>query len=525
MSNKQNNRKPISNTSDQNANPVGMMKRKLARQCWIAIIISQAAIIIIAAIIYTALSGIGSDTAFMLTMTLLVVGEVTTIYSVIELLIYPIDVVARSYNNVTGEKPVVYPPNPNSLHGPVKAELQKLVGYIYNQNQTSLVNDHSPTTDAGQTALSLINSLPVGIIAIDRYFNIIAFNDRAPVYQAGNQRLVQLDFTNSSQSLAQWFEKVSHSSVTATQTWTRVQNVPSGSLVERHVYDVVASYSQQSANDISLIVVTIDRTADYVDSEDNIDFVALAAHELRGPITVIRGYLDMLDEEIYDKSTQEQKDLLDRLNVSARRLASYVNNVLNANRYDRRHLKLKLRETSIADIIGDVRTDLDLRANTVNRHIEWQIPDKLPTVAADRSSISEVVTNLVDNAIKYSSSNGQIEVVAKPVGDFVAVSIVDHGIGIAQSAMDQLFTKFYRSHRSSASVGGTGIGLYISRAIVESHGGKIGVDSTEGEGSTFTFTLPTYASVKDKLDEQNNSNVQLISQKGSQIRNHGSIKE
>ena len=154
-----------------------------------------------------------------------------------------------------------------------------------------------------------------------------------------------MDFRNSGQSLEQWFNKVRDQAISASQTWTRIQNVPSGSLETRHIYDVVASYHQHATDGINLIVVTIDRTSDYVDSEDNADFVALAAHELRAPLTVIRGYLDMLDEEIYDKVTDDQRALLDRLNVSAKRLASYVNNVLNANRYDRNHLQLKLTET------------------------------------------------------------------------------------------------------------------------------------------------------------------------------------
>ena len=214
---------------------------------------------------------------------------------------------------------------------------------------------------------------------------------------------------------------------------------------------------------------------------------------------------------------------MDRLNVSAKRLTSYVNNVLNANRYDRNHLQLKLTETTIPSIVADVRKDLDLRATTVNRRIDWDIPDNLPTVAADQSSIGEVITNLVDNAIKYSNDGGVVEVTAKRSGDFVAVSITDHGIGIARSVADHLFTKFYRSHRSRASVGGTGIGLYISRGIIESHGGTIGVNSTEGEGSTFTFTVPIYSTVKDKLASNDNSNATLISKKTGYIDNHGSV--
>ena len=168
---------------------------------------------------------------------------------------------------------------------------------------------------------------------------------------------------------------------------------------------------------------------------------------------------------------------------------------------------------------------MDLRATTVGRKVVWDIPADLPSVAADRSSISEVISNLVDNAIKYSNSGGIVDVTAGITGDYVQVSVIDHGIGIARSATEKLFTKFYRSHRSSNAVGGTGIGLYISRAIVESHGGKIGVSSVEGKGSTFSFTLPIYETVKDKLKASDNSNGVIMNNTTTnwEISNHGSV--
>ena len=502
---------------------VGQIRRKLLRYSIIATAVGQALVIVITAILYTLFDGMNSYLAFIITMTSIIVFEVVIMLVVVDLLIYPLDIIARTVSSIIGEKPTVYPPNPNRLRGPARMEVAKAVDFLYTKESIPITPTNKQPDEAGQVALNLVHSLPVGLIALDYDFNILAFNDNAPVYRTKRDCIIQLDFRNSGQSLEQWFNKVRDQAISASQTWTRIQNAPSGSLETRHIYDVVASYHQHATDGINLIVVTIDRTSDYVDSEDNADFVALAAHELRAPLTVIRGYLDMLDEEIYDKVTDDQRALLDRLNVSAKRLASYVNNVLNANRYDRNHLQLKLTETTIADIAADVRKDLDLRATTVNRHIDWQIPNNLPTVAADKSSIGEVITNLVDNAIKYSNDGGTVEVTAKRSGDFVAVSVIDHGIGIARSAAEHLFTKFYRSHRSRASVGGTGIGLYISRGIVESHGGTIGVDSTEGEGSTFTFTVPIYQAVKDKLNNDNNSNAQLISKRTGYIDNHGSV--
>ena len=508
---------------EANRSTIGQIEPKVARISNATIVIGQLLVILVAAIVYTTLQWMSSSYAFIVTMTTIVVIEVVTAMIVKNLLAYPLDVLTRSVSSIIGEKPSVYPPNPNSTHGPVKVELSKAINFLYTSEAANGSGAGNLSSDAGQVAINLVHSLPVGLIALDYNFHILAFNDNAPVLQAGDRQVIQLDFRSNNQSLKQWFDSVKDQSITASQTWTRIQNVPSGSLEPRHVYDVVASYRQHAVDGISLIVVTVDRTADYVDSEENIDFVALAAHELRGPVTVIRGYLDMLDEQIYDKATKDQQALLDRLNVSAKRLTSYVNNVLNANRYDRNNLQLKLAKITLPEIISDIQRDLDLRASTVGRNVEWNIPDGLPPIAADRSCVGEVITNLVDNAIKYSGKGEAIQVTARQSGNFVAVSVIDHGIGISRSAIEHLFTKFYRSRRSSASIGGTGIGLYISRAIVESHGGNISVSSTEGKGSTFTFTIPTYESVKDKLDQDGNADPSLINRNNGWIDNHGSI--
>ena len=501
--------------------PIGQIRHRLSIICTIVTIISQLLVFGIGILVFNALDQLDPSHAFMISIASTIVIEVIAIKVISEVLLYPLDILARAISSTLHEHPTVYPPNPNRTYGPVKNELARSIDFIYNEHPIAQAPDNS----SGQMALELLHKLPVGVVALDAAGRTLAYNTQAPIRDTPDGHELQLDFSDCGQTLMQWLAKVRDQSISANQTWTRIQNVPAGSLAARHVYDVVASYHQHPANEINVIVITIDRTADYVESEDNVDFVALAAHELRGPITVIRGYLDMLDEELYDTATKSQRDLLDRLNVSARRLVSYINNVLNANRYDRRHLKLKLTETRVADIVNDVEGDLNLRASTVNRHLVWQIPDNLPTVAADRSSISEVITNLVDNAIKYSYTDGKIEITAGVEGDFVKISVIDHGIGIAASARDRLFTKFYRSHRSSTSIGGSGIGLYISRAIVESQGGAISVDSTEGKGSTFSFTLPIYATVKDKLAKQNNSNDQLITSNRNRIQNHGTIKD
>ena len=163
---------------------------------------------------------------------------------------------------------------------------------------------------------------------------------------------------------------------------------------------------------------------------------------------------------------------------------------------------------------------MQLRASTQHRLLTITIPDDLPTVAADRSSIGEVISNLIDNAIKYSFEGGTVTLTAAQKGDFIEVSVADNGVGMPANVVKNLFHKFYRSHRSREAVAGTGIGLYLCKAFIESHGGTITARSKENEGSVFSFTVPIYATVKDQLLEDGQLNRQLIRKGGGWIKNH-----
>ena len=268
------------------------------------------------------------------------------------------------------------------------------------------------------------------------------------------------------------------------------------------------------------MLIAYDESDIYQPEDDGLDFISFAAHELRGPITVIRGYLDVLSLELEDVLTAEQKELFQRLIVSGNRLSGYINNILNTSKYDRRHLKIHLSEESLARIYQTIRDDMNLRASSQHRQLVVDIPDNLPTVAADPSSISEVLSNLIDNGIKYSNNGGIVRVNAAVEGAFVKVSVGDNGIGMPANVVGNLFHKVYRSHRSRETVAGTGIGLYICKAIVESHGGTISVSSTEGVGSTFSFTLPVYASVAETLQANGHINTALVARHGESITNH-----
>ena len=399
-------------------------------------------------------------------------------------------------------------------------QLGNVVNAIHMLRQES-IDAHSEAKDLGVLAERL-DRLPVGVIILDGERNIVYHNKLAPVREdTSGKTYVQLLFDQQN-SLESWLNDVQDKSIRETHLWTRVQNALPDQ-TERSVYDVLAEFDNSTVN-TQITLITIDRTNHYHADEENMDFIALAAHELRGPITVIRGSLDILEDEVRPKLDSEQIQLFERLTVSASRLSGYINNILNVSRFDRRHMQLHLAEDSLQSIYATIARDLELRASTQRRKMVVNIPDNLPSVAADRNSISEVISNLVDNAIKYSPVNGEILVTATAELDRVTMSVQDFGIGMPPSVVGQLFNRFYRSHRSRQTVSGTGLGLYISKAIIDSHGGTIGVVSKEGSGSTFTFSLPTYAVMADKLAVNNSSNQGIIDTGEGWIKNHAMYK-
>jgi signal transduction histidine kinase len=428
--------------------------------------------------------------------------------------------------HVAGEPTNIAPPNPNEEHfqkngfKPVLQTIYKLAADTPDpiaEGAAASTNQAAVATKAAGFVESALDATLCGFAVMNRERQISYANKATPIkVDTNGVQSLELLF-NENDDLFKWWDQCEASAVHAEKTWSRVPNkLPNEE--DRRFFDVIASYNKDS--EYEMVLTLVDRTKLYEVGEEELDFIAFAAHELRGPITVIRGYLDVVQQELADVLQDDQKELFRRLTVSANRLSGYINNILNTSRYDRRHLRMHLTETTVADVYDAIRDDMDLRASAQNRLLSVAIPADLPTIAADSASLGEVFGNIIDNAIKYSNEGGSITVSASSRGEAIDFIVEDHGIGMPGNVVSNLFQKFYRSHRSRETVAGTGIGLYISKAIVESHGGTIGVRSEDGHGSTFTISLPTYKMVADKLKASNNGNETLISSDGSWIKNH-----
>ncbi len=425
--------------------------------------------------------------------------------------------------HVAGEPTTSTPPNPNDkrfARNGLNQALQtiyELAGHESSQPIPVNTSDVNQVHDDADPLKAALDASTCGFVVLGRDRSISYYNKPAPIRtNPDNTHTLSLLF-NGVDTIEAWLNECEQHAVHAEHVWTRIPDrLPDEE--GRRFFDVIASYDKGSEHETVLTLV--DRTAVYEVGEQELDFIAFAAHELRGPITVIRGYLDVLEDELSGVLQDDQRELFRRLTVSANRLSGYINNILNTSRYDRRHLKVHLNEDTLSGIYETIRDDMELRASSQNRILSVNLPADLPTVAADRASISEVLGNLIDNAIKYSNEGGAINVTAAVKGDFVEVSVQDFGIGMPGNVVSNLFQKFYRSHRSRETVAGTGIGLYISKGIIESHGGTISVRSEEGKGSTFTAALPIYSTVAAKLQSGDNSNEGLIEHGNGWIKNH-----
>ncbi len=318
---------------------------------------------------------------------------------------------------------------------------------------------------------------------------------------------LKLEFSDD-HTLDAWVIACQENKVTDTAYWERVHVLSKENDSVIRQCDISAYYNRDNASGAEFIVTLFDRTARYSLEDDQLSFVSMAVHELRTPITMLRGYIEVIDEELKDKLDDEMKQFVVKMGIAAKNLSSFVSNILNVARIDHNQLSLHLIEKPWKETLSESITDAELRAKIRGKNIQLTIDENLPTVAVDQVSIYEVLNNLLENAIKYSGESKDIIVKSGLNKDgLVETTVQDFGAGIPTSVLPYLFEKFSRNHRTRASVSGTGLGLYLSKAIITAHGGQIWASSKEGEGSTFGFTLQPYTNMASELEGTQNKEI------------------
>ncbi|NTU70118.1 GAF domain-containing protein, partial [bacterium] len=241
----------------------------------------------------------------------------------------------------------------------------------------------------------------------------------------------------------------------------------------------------KEARDANIKLQELDRSKD--------EFISLASHEIRTPIATLEGYLSLLVNQ--KLKPKDKTDITNRAYDSIGRLAVLAKDLLDTSRIDQEHLVLNKEPTRIERLIERVVEGFEFRSKEKGIYVEYKKADKLlPEVNLDPGRIAEVFNNIIGNAIKFTHKGGITVSVGLKDKDTVLVTIADTGEGIPKDDIPNLFKKFYQAQSASSILskdkGGTGLGLYITKNIIDIHGGKIWIESRVRRGTTFYFTLP-----------------------------------
>ncbi|MBI2414949.1 PAS domain-containing protein [candidate division WWE3 bacterium] len=243
---------------------------------------------------------------------------------------------------------------------------------------------------------------------------------------------------------------------------------------------------------IGCVVTLKDVTKDIELETMKLDFVSIAAHELRTPLTSMRGYLSFLTDDIKTTLDDLHQKYLEKASIAADQLHVLIENLLNISRIERGTLVLEKTSQNWVSLVRSAVDQFKVSASTGKVTLTFmQTKSTIPEVYVDRTMILEVLSNLLENAIRYTPEGGRVTVIVEESNNMVVTHIKDTGIGIPQASIPHLFKKFYRvATVLKEGKKGTGLGLFISKEVVKLHRGEIWVESKEGEGSTFSFSIP-----------------------------------
>ncbi|MEK7595726.1 MAG: ATP-binding protein [Patescibacteria group bacterium] len=246
--------------------------------------------------------------------------------------------------------------------------------------------------------------------------------------------------------------------------------------------------------DMFLVVIISDVTEEIKTEKAREEFISIASHELRTPMTIIKNYLWMLQNKKGGQLSERQEEYVVKAIQGTERMIKLIHDMLDISRMEQGKPDLKFKEVDLLTLINEIVSEFKVKTEEKGLELRVSLPSELPKVRADEDKLREVIVNLLGNSFKYTEE-GYVFITATLTANEVKISVNDSGKGIAREDLPKLFNKFGRldnSYVTIAESGGTGLGLYIVKSIVEAMGGMVGADSEGvGKGSTFWFTIKT----------------------------------
>lgn len=245
--------------------------------------------------------------------------------------------------------------------------------------------------------------------------------------------------------------------------------------------------------------VTNEREVERVKSQ----FVSTVSHELRTPLTSIKGYVELILEGEAGDLAPLQQEFLEIVRHNANRLLLLINDLLDVSRIESGKLELRRAPLQLAPLVSAAVAILQPQLDAKRLQLSIELQQPLPPLLADEGRLAQILVNLLSNACKYTPAAGRITIIARAANDMLRIDVSDTGVGLTQAELQRLFTRFFRAeNRSTQEAGGAGLGLAITRSLVELHGGRIEVRSEPGVGSTFSVYLPLAPLAEDELRQR-----------------------
>ncbi len=367
-----------------------------------------------------------------------------------------------------------------------KDELGDLANYL-NQMSFELQNKIKEVTRDKNELKAMLSSMVEGVIVINRNEKIVLLS--APVYE-------MLELRSREVIGKPYWEVIRNEEINSlleeamAQKHSVQKEITIIAPEERQFSVQVSSVLLESRELSGVVAVFHDITELKKMAKVRAEFVANVSHEFKTPLTTIRGFVETLkDGAVNDK--EKAKKFLDIILKHTERLEYLVNDLLSLASMESQELRLDLEKVPVPALLESAAGMYKQQLDKKQQRLELQIPKDLPLIQVDRLKIEQVFINLLDNAIKFTPQGGQITIIAYQQNGSVQVDFQDSGIGIDPQHLPRIFERFYRVDKGrSRDMGGTGLGLAIVKHIVLAHQGKVSVQSTHGNGSTFSVFLP-----------------------------------